>query len=195
MRGPVGKMGPAGEPGVPGKAGVDGKVGPVGPTGPRGPAGKSALEVHTWGGSSEQGDVCAFPFDYKGVMYETCTTDGHDNPWCYTTADKSRWGHCVLNVETIGGTALEGETCHFPFMYKGSQYSSCIADDYKQPWCFVNKEQSRWGLCKIPAIEGTSEEGDYCKTRCTTAWHTQPWCFVDNKNSRWGHCEFEVAYS
>lgn len=101
-------------------------------------------------------------------------------PWCYTAADRSRWGHCQLSgrghagaalltrstVPVVGGTSNKGDFCHFPFNYKGAEYHDCIDDDYKQPWCFVDAEQSRWGLCSLPATGGTVR-GRACRSGLT----------------------------
>lgn len=47
----------------------------------------------TCGGNSE-GAVCQFPFEYEGVVYNECTTEGHDQPWCYTDKADGKWGNC-----------------------------------------------------------------------------------------------------
>ena len=36
---------------------------------------------------------CHFPFTYKGVKYEKCTTKDYSVPWCATN-DEDGWGVC-----------------------------------------------------------------------------------------------------
>ena len=46
------------------------------------------------------GKICVFPFIYKGISYQSCTTVDHDRLWCATTSnyDKdSKWGNCDVN--------------------------------------------------------------------------------------------------
>ena len=50
----------------------------------------------TVGGNSE-GRPCVFPFQYKNVLYNSCTTTNHNRRWCSTTANYDRdgkWGEC-----------------------------------------------------------------------------------------------------
>ena len=44
----------------------------------------------------------------------------------------------------------DGAQCHFPFIYKGSQYFSCTTADHNSPWCAIVPNydaQKAWGLC------------------------------------------------
>ena len=45
-----------------------------------------------------KGEWCHFPFYYKGVKYDECTTKDRRRPWCATVErlkdDDSRWGNC-----------------------------------------------------------------------------------------------------
>lgn len=54
---------------------------------------------------TEAGDNCVFPFVFKGVVHDTCTTvdDPLNKPWCSTQVEagtnqhiSGEWGHCVL---------------------------------------------------------------------------------------------------
>lgn len=41
---------------------------------------------------------CVLPFIYKGVQYESCTPEDHDQPWCSLTENfdlDGDWGRCV----------------------------------------------------------------------------------------------------
>ena len=43
-----------------------------------------------------KGEWCHFPFTYKGVKYEKCTTEDYFKPWCATN-DKFKWDVCGGN--------------------------------------------------------------------------------------------------
>ena len=51
-------------------------------------------------GGNVNDEPCVFPFIFKGVVYQTCTTIGHDQPWCYTMVNEDgvgvegQWGNC-----------------------------------------------------------------------------------------------------
>lgn len=47
---------------------------------------------------TEKGELCVFPFKYKGKSYEECIMEEKKRPWCATTADyqgDGKWGYCV----------------------------------------------------------------------------------------------------
>lgn len=47
---------------------------------------------------TEKGELCVFPFKYKGKSYEKCIMEEKKRPWCATTADyqgDGKWGYCV----------------------------------------------------------------------------------------------------
>ncbi|XP_078378230.1 polyunsaturated fatty acid 5-lipoxygenase-like isoform X2 [Oculina patagonica] len=44
-----------------------------------------------------KGEWCHFPFTYKGVKYEKCTTKGYFAAWCATN-DENKWGVCEGKV-------------------------------------------------------------------------------------------------
>ena len=54
------------------------------------------------GGKNGKGKKCIFPFIYKNIKYEKCTTVDSITPWCSTNVDKSKhhiedggfWGAC-----------------------------------------------------------------------------------------------------
>ena len=54
--------------------------------------------IVTIGGTSGT-SVCMFPFTYRGVVYDACTTVNNNGvPWCYTTytpQDDRLWGNCL----------------------------------------------------------------------------------------------------
>ena len=55
------------------------------------------LIVVTFGGNAN-GAKCVFPFQYRGLLYRSCTSAKHNKLWCATTAnyDKDKkWGNCI----------------------------------------------------------------------------------------------------
>ena len=189
-----GRRGDRGEGGLDGVDGIRGHDGAKGPRGPSGYPGRDGTRAHAWGGTSKHGDTCHFPFVYESVMYNACTTKGRDGPWCYTSADSSRWGFCELAVPVTGGNSPPGSVCHFPGSYRGQEYFKCFEEGQDRPWCYTNEEQTQWGDCAIEVEGGQSKEGDTCFTRCTGSYHSQPWCWVDDQSTKWGQCIFNVVY-
>ncbi|KAK3740339.1 hypothetical protein QZH41_009420, partial [Actinostola sp. cb2023] len=53
--------------------------------------------IPTLGGNAK-GECCAFPFIYKGMVFNECTTQNSVDKWCSTTplydVDK-QWGVCI----------------------------------------------------------------------------------------------------
>ncbi|XP_051469304.1 cation-independent mannose-6-phosphate receptor isoform X1 [Apus apus] len=46
---------------------------------------------------TEKGELCVFPFKYKGKTYEKCITEEKNKPWCATTENyqgDGKWGFC-----------------------------------------------------------------------------------------------------
>ncbi|KAM9656105.1 cation-independent mannose-6-phosphate receptor isoform 1-T1 [Morphnus guianensis] len=46
---------------------------------------------------TEKGELCVFPFKYKGKTYEECITEEKNRPWCATTENYQgdrKWGFC-----------------------------------------------------------------------------------------------------
>lgn len=189
-----GRRGERGEAGEDGADGVKGRVGIRGPIGPPGFPGRDGTRAHVWGGTSKLGDTCHFPFVHKSVTYYTCISKDKDGPWCFTSADSSRWGYCELIVPVTGGNSPDGSVCHFPGTYRGRKYHKCFEEGQDRPWCYTNQEQTRWGDCAMEVEGGQSKAGDTCFTRCTGSYHSRPWCWLDDQNTRWGHCIFNVVY-
>ena len=56
-------------------------------------------------GGPDPDKACVFPFMYKGVQYDECTSEGSNTKWCptqvnafgygYGAAYGNRWGHCA----------------------------------------------------------------------------------------------------
>ncbi|KAL9957186.1 hypothetical protein ACROYT_G038793 [Oculina patagonica] len=53
-----------------------------------------------------KGEWCHFPFTYKGVKYEECTTKDYSAPWCATN-DGEKWGVCEGEEEIKGPVGLD----------------------------------------------------------------------------------------
>lgn len=80
----------------------------------------------TCGGNSAQGAQCQFPFEYKGTVWNSCTSIGHEKPWCYTNSPGNRkWGNCKCDdwKTTFGNVMLQDKTGCFraiKFSWKGT---------------------------------------------------------------------------
>ena len=49
-------------------------------------------------------------------------------------------------IKTTGGNG-NGACCHFPFVYNGKTYSTCIQNNHPQLWCSTTGDSSKWGNC------------------------------------------------
>lgn len=109
--------------------------------------------IPTTGGNAN-GACCFFPFYYNGVRYNTCASEDHDKDWCYTDANRSKWGECVYDcrggIATTGGNA-RGACC----------VGRCRTEGHFKPWCYTNKAKSKWGNCVLDEWRKTS---GYCYT-------------------------------
>eukprot|EP00494_Astrolonche_serrata_P034449 UN34718 len=123
--------------------------------------------VSTCGGTAPHNSKCQFPFEYHGVTYDRCITDGHDQPWCYTNEEELEWGNCECK-KTCEGTAPQGSICHFPFEYGGETHYSCTNIDEEEPRCYVNEAETEWAYCDC------DEDGTYLDYATT--------CSVSNNN-------------
>jgi len=70
----------------------------------------SSLKTTGGGGGNAVGDTCNFPFIWKNITYDSCTSTSHDRAWCYTVSGAtagSAWGECgplYLRVAALEGT-------------------------------------------------------------------------------------------
>uniref|UniRef100_A0A669F1E9 Matrix metalloproteinase-9 n=1 Tax=Oreochromis niloticus TaxID=8128 RepID=A0A669F1E9_ORENI len=121
--------------------------------------GKGAVVKTRFGNAN--GATCHFPFSFGGKSYSTCTTEGRtDNlPWCSTTADydkDKKYGFCPSERKLDTGTHkpqhINGDPCHFPFVFLGKEYHSCTSEgrgDGKL-WCSTTDsydDDQKWGFC------------------------------------------------
>jgi len=108
------------------------------------------------------GDPCKFPFTYKGVRYETCTTDHSENgaPWCAVQVNRlgrviqGRWGDCAENCpgSDVDESCRTSADCRNP-----GKMCHQLADAS----CICKK-----GQCKISSGCGT--HGAFFRTACNT---------------------------
>lgn len=145
-----------------------------------------------------RGQPCVFPFVFRGVTYESCTRE-HDpdgRAWCSTRTDPSTgkhlsgfWGHCVSSGPGNTDPRCDppcvtqtdrGETCVFPFVFKGVRHTTCttVDDPLNQPWCSTQTVpgsdkhvKGRWGHC---VTDGTGSATDCPPPRAPTRAPTRP---------------------
>ena len=64
--------------------------------------------------------------------------------------------------------AANGNSCYFPFKYKGETHSKCSIADSESPWCATEVDSNgdairgRWADCN-PGCPGTLNAGDNIK--------------------------------
>uniref|UniRef100_A0A3B3U5E3 Matrix metalloproteinase-9 n=1 Tax=Poecilia latipinna TaxID=48699 RepID=A0A3B3U5E3_9TELE len=106
---------------------------------------------------TSDGDACHFPFVFRGKEYHSCTSDGlvGSKLWCATTDNFDRdkkFGYCPNRDTTVIVTSLNGDPCHFPFVFRGTLYYQCTNDgrtDFRL-WCATTgnyDRDQRGGLC------------------------------------------------
>jgi len=168
--------------------------------------------VETTVGGTAAGAPCNFPYVYKGITYNECTTkNGKGRPWCCVTpnfATSRLWSWCVLQVPATSTRRGTGgrRGCATSYTYKGKSYTKCTGKDHpkdkpgKTPWCF-NPGGKLWGECvRYPDIKTT--DGQSCVfpfkyqnglyEGCTMKNHNQGWCatsFDYDISRQWGNCE------
>lgn len=70
---------------------------------------------------TSDGNMCQFPFDYKGVTYNRCTSvdtsgsDGGQRYWCVTNSTTGDWGYCdsssILETSKVQFQTVEIGVC------------------------------------------------------------------------------------
>jgi len=127
--------------------------------------------------TTKQGELCVFPFTYRGVKYEKCTFARSATPWCATQTNSdgvvitNKWGDCSIFADTsceveetqpqdnprcisVGGPS-PNKRCIFPFTHAGVVYNECTTAGLGQAWCSVAVHangthisgQGLYGLC------------------------------------------------
>jgi len=124
-----------------------------------------AQAVRACGGNTDGAKqaTCKFPMTYKGVEYNQCIGDNHNEPWCFTDDSGSNWGNCNCaacgtysssSLEVVDSTTCPATRCHWsgaicespPVVSKPAGDDNLIAywdlgacgphgDDYQWDWC------------------------------------------------------------
>ncbi|XP_031550527.1 epididymal sperm-binding protein 1-like [Actinia tenebrosa] len=143
------------------------------------------------GQMTTSGENCTFPFTYRDIVYNSCTTKNHNRPWCSTTANydtDKKWGNCAGFAKS-GVETTRGESCAFPFIYRGVVYNSCTTAVHFLPWCSttVNYDKDKkWSNCAGFSSGVSTESGGFCVfpftykgqeyKSCITKGNKRPWC-------------------
>jgi len=118
---------------------------------------------------------CAFPFDYYGKTYTTCTTDWENGLWCSTTATYAgEWEWCADTAAACVPECKNGGTCN------SDGTCTCTAD--------------RGGVdCgKCAAGQATMTADVCCKFPFTYYGKTYQSCTADYENGLW--CSTDTTY-
>ena len=94
------------------------------------------FSVRTVGGNSE-GRPCVFPFQYKNVSYNSCTTTDYHRRWCSTTANydrDGRWGECECKYVNCYMSLLTSGECMTMYFRNKHCYSLYC---HKFPRCIL----------------------------------------------------------
>ncbi|XP_060549590.1 epididymal sperm-binding protein 1-like [Pantherophis guttatus] len=147
---------------------------------------------------------CVFPFIYNGKLYHSCTNDhSWRGLWCATTANydtSPQWKHCSYNE--YGGNS-HGQSCVFPFKYKGYIFYSCINEDNKKGnfWCATTRnydKDKQWSYCADtntrPCVFPFIYNGKLYHS-CTNdhSWRGL-WCATTanyDTSPQWKHCSYK----
>ncbi|XP_078375989.1 uncharacterized protein LOC144659429 isoform X3 [Oculina patagonica] len=161
------------------------------------------------------GQCCHFPFLYKGVEQTSCVKGVTTNrKWCgvtYNYDKEKQWGWCPSECSA---KTVDGQCCHFPFLYKGVEQTSCVKGvTTNRKWCGVTynyDKEKKWGWCpsecSVKTVDGQSP-GQCChfpflykgveQTSCVKGVTTnRKWCGVTynyDKEKQWGWCPSECS--
>ncbi len=167
-----------------------------------------ARSLSVYGGTSNKGDSCFFPFAFDGSLHYSCISAGKSAPWCYTSADSKRWGYCrslsppVIDVPSVtmwGGSSRLNDTCSFPFPFNGTLHGSCVTaplvdQGLHNPWCLTleNGMWARWGYClevsalaRVTVWGGSSIKGDFCSFPFAYQGQLHAACITSGRAAPW----------
>eukprot|EP00747_Dinoflagellata_sp_TGD_P152717 gnl/TRDRNA2_/TRDRNA2_177332_c0_seq2.p1 gnl/TRDRNA2_/TRDRNA2_177332_c0~~gnl/TRDRNA2_/TRDRNA2_177332_c0_seq2.p1 ORF type:complete len:794 (+),score=68.15 gnl/TRDRNA2_/TRDRNA2_177332_c0_seq2:84-2465(+) len=135
-----------------------------------------------------QGYRCSFPFQYRNVVYNTCTSTGWDSEWCPVWKDGQNtkdfhWGHCSDTCNTFANCItrdpLPGELkyiakvlptkgggweCGFDWMISVIGYAFCIPAKF-----FGGNDAEFWCPVMGGGFFSWAHCGDYCPQQ-TSRW-------------------------
>merc|ERR1711988_428281 len=144
------------------------------------------------------GSTCVFPFKYKGVEYTQCSYAESPVPWCATLTDSTgtvvtgNWGDCSISSTsscsapslslsscTTSSGPQSGQSCVFPFRYKGVVYTTCTTVERAGAWCATSTDQAgdfqadQYGFCPSSCpVTGTTTTTTTTTTASTTTMVT-----------------------
>merc|ERR1712173_445843 len=80
-----------------------------------------------------------------------CSTRCPDGYYCTggNKCQKKTDQSCIVPLTTCGGTAGRAQ-CVFPFTWRGTTYTRCTSEGHTEPWCFTERDNSKWGNCECP---------------------------------------------
>jgi len=121
----------------------------------------------------------------------------------------------LVGQEGTSGGNSPGQTCKFPFIYKGLSHNECITTDNNFiPWCATTGNydtEKQWGRCLITIKANRTRNGNAGKSSCSLPFDykgktyenctsvdnpsNKPWCATSpnyGRDKRWAEC---VRYS
>ncbi|XP_078376019.1 matrix metalloproteinase-9-like isoform X1 [Oculina patagonica] len=152
------------------------------------------------------GKCCEIPFLYLGKNVTSCVPGLLSlRKWCVVSEKEKTWGWCPseCSVKTV-----DGKCCHFPFLYKGIEQTSCVKSvTTNRKWCGVTynyDKEKKWGWCPSECSVKTVD-GKCCKfpflykgieqTSCVKTGDKK-WCGVTynyEKEKKWGWCPLDIV--
>ena len=114
--------------------------------------------------------TCIFPFQFGGVKYGTCTSNGLSDGtyWCPTSVDKSgryvdgKWGKCSSNcpmpMDYLHSKVLEE---YYYYYYDDATFETDIRDDPLEYDIFGSNIEDNMFVSDLEDIFGTNFDLDY----------------------------------
>jgi len=126
----------------------------------------------------EQPPACSPEFEYKGTMYEGCTSVEHDTPWCMHhhhhvegQSSSTDWSNCQYTCDTDKDTPnvdpvtnsncgwRPPASCVEEFNYEGTLFMGCTSTDFHSPWCSDKPiYDGSWNHCQYQCDNPTAAD-------------------------------------